>query len=153
MREDVRSLIRKYYPGPVYCNPLERPEVSAAVAPQRKFIYQIIGEIRSKVERANLEHASGEPYDLSEEITIRGDITLRVSYLGPFAHLNTGDAKNKYPEVEFNFIIIRIREVLSRYELLLLSGDEVNEVVPWLAAGASADGGKVSVWNCLFREF
>lgn len=153
MRKDVKALIQKYYPGPVYCNPLERPEGAAAIAPQRKLIYQIIGEVRSRVERANLEHASGEHYDLSEEITIRGNITLCISYLGPFAYLDTKDAKAKYPEIEFDFIIIRIREILSRYELLLLSNDEINEIVPWLKSATSEDGGKVSVWNCLFREF
>ena len=153
MREDIRKLIDRYYPEPVYFNPLDRAECLHDTSSQHKLIYQIIGEIRSKVERDNLVHTSDQDYDLSEEIVIRDTIVLRISYLGPFAHLNTQNAKDKFSSRELDFIIFRIKDILAKYEILLLSDDEVNEAVPKLTPGDSVVGEKVTVWNCLFCEF
>lgn len=150
MRPDVRELIRQHYAGSVYRNALSSGKIPTAG--HRALIYEVINELRRKVHR-ELTHASDGNYDLSEQVFIKERVSLRLSFLGSFAHLDMKNAA-KMPRAELALIKAKIQGVLNRYEILLLSEEEIREVIPDLErARDSLVKGRVSVWHCLFCEY
>lgn len=150
MRADIRKAIEGFFPGKFYENPLSK---RACFSPEhRKLIYEMIGEIKHRVGR-ELTHATDGQYDLSERIVIKNHFILRLSFLGPFAHLNLNTARRHLKELEMDLITKEIKEVLNRCEFLLLNEGDVLEAVSWLERGDSLVVEKVRVWNCLFCEY
>lgn len=150
MRNDIKAAIEQFFPGSSYVNPVER-SVSFSFD-HRKLIYDVIGQIRHRVGRKIL-HSSDGQYDLSENIVIRDHIILRMSFLGPFAHVNLTTAKRHMAEDEIDLILKEVKQVLNLFEIILLPEDDVLEEVGWLHRGDSLVGDKVRVWNCLFCEY
>lgn len=150
MRVDIQATIQRFFSGGVFSNPLD--EKSLFSAEHRKLIYDIIGEIKHRLGR-DLAHGSDGQYDLSERIVIRSHVVLRLSFLGPFGHINAKLARRHLSEGEIKRITDEIKEILDRCEILLLAEDAVREEVPWLEPGDSLVAGKVRVWNCLFCEY
>ncbi|GEM_PF-5736348 len=150
MRADIQKTIEAFFPAKIYENPL--PKKTLFQSEHRKLIYEMIGEIKHRLGR-DLTHATDGQYDLSEKIVIKGHIVLRLSFLGPFAHFNLSAARRHLEGAEIERITQEIREILNRYEFLLLAEDDILEEVAGLEAGDSLAAGKVRVWNCLFCEY
>lgn len=149
MRGGIRAVIEKFYPDGIYSNPLAKKELFSAG--HQRLLYEMIGELKHLVRR-ELEHSSDGLYDFSEKVVIKGQIVLRLSFLGPFAHLNAKGAGKRSAPSEFSALTAQIKEILDHYEYLLLSDDEILEEAAWLKPGDTIIKGKIRVWNCLFCE-
>jgi hypothetical protein len=113
---------------------------------QRQQIYEIIGALRSKVDRT-LIHRTADENTLSETVSFSDNaIVLKLSFLGPFAGLNTLKI-DKLPSTQRALYLSNIRVVLEKYEVILMSQEELEEEVPWLKALQP-----VTVERCLFGE-
>lgn len=152
MREDIEKTIRRYFTD-VYCNPFEAGHAEAIRA-RREAVYQIIGDLRSRVTR-DLAHSSGTDDELSEEIVFfQGRLTLRLSFLGPFAfyEFTARQAGDNVHEA-------RLHEVFEKHELIVLLKDEVEAAVPWIQArlvdtpsGSERCSASIQVRHCLFGD-
>lgn len=149
MRSDIEKIIHQYYAAGEYVHPFQNIQFRGLkkTIRERRRIYDLIGELRSKVER-KMEHVALGEDTLAEMMRFHdGAITLRLSFLGSFAHVGLLHAQSMV-EVERGILIGKIYSVLEKFECLPLTEAERNEVVPWLTWQSR----EVTVGQCLFGK-
>ena len=145
MRSDIERAIRQFYPSGEFLHPFKEAQIKKTTH-QRQQMYEVIGLLRSKVDR-NLGHVACDDKALSETILFcDGAIILNLSFLGPFAYLNLSRSKT-IVEAQKTLYVSHVQLVLEKYEVLLLNQSQFDENVPWLSRVQ-----KVTAGDCLFGK-
>ena len=146
MRTDIESVLREFYPNIAFESPYAYEGLAARLkaVQEKKEIYKIIGEIRSRVSR-DMEHHTAAGGNVSELVFLKdGALSLKLSYLAPFAEVDDMHA-NTLPAQERQRLMAELRMVLEKFEYMVLTRDELNEEVAWINVCP-----KVTVRECLF---
>ncbi len=134
----------QYFPNRRLESPVGNPRVSWDYDPQYAALKALLAELKALDPRLQL--GTRGQYDLSEEIVLRGELRLQLSYVGPYAALNFRRPSELVEESRE--LASRVRALLQRRGVTLLTDEALNEEVPWIIHASGPR--KPRVWNCLF---
>jgi hypothetical protein len=144
MKYHLEEAIMRFYPRRALVSPLDNPEIRWTYDPKFQQLQALLAEVKEIDDSAEPGARAG--FDIAEEVVLRGDVHVYLSYLGPFAAINHGhpDALDEAQQEARR----AVERALARSKIDLLTDTELDEVVPWIVD----NGGQppATVWNCLF---
>jgi hypothetical protein len=145
MDSDIERIIIRYYPNRALTSPLDNDAIRWDYDTNYATLKTVLAELKTLDPEIKL--GTRGRYDISEEVVLIDALHVQLSYIGPYAALNHGIAREL--DEDEREISERLTAILARHGIRLLADNELDELVPWIQHGTPA-GRKATVWDCLF---
>jgi hypothetical protein len=144
MNDQTERTIMKFYPKQALASPLTDTSITWSYDPKYEQLKALLTELRGLDSEA---HAGTRvTFDISEEVVLRENVHVYLSYLGPFAAINFGLAV-EWDESQQE-CARAVERALARHKYTLLDDAELEEGVAWIVSRTG--GNAPRVWDCLF---